>query len=279
MTVRRSLDLHRRVDAIASTRFGLVTREQLVPLLGQSGGNRWTDAGRLVRVHRGVYRLAGVPVTDDQRLLAAVLAAEPGALASHRSAAWLWAILRSHAYPIEPEITVPNPLVTVLHLGAVVGQETLEDAVDLGLQKRLFTVAGLRAVHGRFGRCGRNGAGALWRLIDDRALGGQRPEGLLEPRMSRLLRSHGLPKAAFQYWVTVGGKRYRIDFAYPDQMIAIEVDGEEGHVSKRERQRQVTRQNDLVGAGWTVLRFTWDDVVLRPDVVARRIRQALTRPA
>jgi very-short-patch-repair endonuclease len=305
---------HAAVNALldsAGDRYGLVLREQLLPLLGHDGIKRWLRSGRLIAVHRAVYRLVGVPVTDEQRLLAAVLAAGDGALASHRSAAWLWRILPTYLLPIEPEITVPsprrprlarvivhrsldlhserpstrrmipvtNPLVTVMHLGAVVGDEALEDAIDLGLHQRLFTIAGLRALHARFGRSGRNGAGALWRVLDERALGDRPPAGLLEPRMARLLKAHGLPPAVFQHPVKLGGRRYRIDFAYPDQRIAIEVDGEEGHASKRQRQHDLTRQNDLVEAGWTVLRFTWDDVVLRPHVVARRIRWALAQPA
>jgi very-short-patch-repair endonuclease len=264
----------------------------------------------LVAVQRGVYRSSGSPETDEQRLLAAVLAAGDEALASHRSAAWLWEVLPAHALPIEPEITVPsprrpqlrgvivhrsldlhserssrrrsipvtNPLVTMLHLGAVVGQETLEDAIDLGLEKRLFTVRGLEAVHARFGRPGRNGAGALWRLLENRALESQRPDSLLEPRMARLLRTHGLPPADFQYPVTVDGRRYRIDFAYPDRMIAIEIDGL-GHEARRTRQQHYDRQNDLAAAGWTVLRFTWTDVTRRPRTVADRIRRALAAAA
>ncbi|MGH9117825.1 MAG: DUF559 domain-containing protein [Acidimicrobiales bacterium] len=298
------------VDRIGGGQFGLVTGFQLVPIVGPVGIKRWLASGLIIAVHRGVYRLRGVPVTDEQRLLAAVLAAGVPALASHRSAAWLWSILPTHAFPIEPEITVPaprrprlravivhrsldlyserpsirqsipvtNPLVTMVHLGAVVGQETLEDALDLGLEKRLFTVAGVQAVHARYGRPGRNGAGALWRMLDDRALGAQRAEGLLEPRMARLLRAYKLPAAAFQHEVSIGGRRYRIDFAYPDRRIAIEVDGYGSHGSRRQRQRDLDRQNDLVAAGWTVLRFTWADILRRPEAVAHRIERVLRQP-
>ena len=43
--------------------------------------------GRWVRVTPGVYRLAGVPVTWNQRALSACLAAGDKAIISHRSAA------------------------------------------------------------------------------------------------------------------------------------------------------------------------------------------------
>ena len=41
--------------------------------------------------------------------------------------------------------------------------------------------------------------------------------------------------------------------------------------------RDARRQNALVAAGWTVLRFTWHDVVNDPTNVARTIREMLTR--
>jgi very-short-patch-repair endonuclease len=297
----------KELDHLGRSQYGLSTRDQLLPMLGADRLQRLLAAERLEVVHPTVYRHAGAPVTPEQRLLAAVLAVGPEGLASHRSAAWLWRLLPDRALPIEPEITVPHPrmprlrgvivhrsldlhaerasftrgipvthpLLTVLHLGVVVGQEVLEDAVDLGLQRRMFTIAGLEALHGRFGRRGRNGAGVLRRLLDERALGADRPDGLLEPRMARLLRDRGLPQARFQYEVAVGGRRYFIDFAYPDVKLAIEVDGYATRSSPRALQRHLDRQNDLVEAGWTVLRFTWSDVVRRPAMVARRIQRML----
>lgn len=71
--------------------------------------------------------------------------------------------------------------------------------------------------------------------------------------------------------------RFRIDFAYPELLIAIEVDGYGPHASRAAFQRDRSRQNDLVALGWTVLRFTWADVVKRPDHVARVLRQAFAR--
>ena len=63
--------------------------------------------GELVRLDRGVFRLAGTASSDLQVLLAAVLAAGEGAVASHRAAAWLWGAgaVRS----LTAELTVANP--------------------------------------------------------------------------------------------------------------------------------------------------------------------------
>jgi very-short-patch-repair endonuclease len=98
------------------------------------------------------------------------------------------------------------------------------------------------------------------------------PDGQLEPRMQRLLRRHGLPAAEFQYEAL---PRTRVDFAYPGRRLAIEVDGYGPHAGPAAFQRDRTRQNRLVAAGWTVLRYTWIDVVRRPRYLAGQVRGML----
>lgn len=141
-----------------------------------------------------------------------------------------------------------------------------------------MTVPGLEMAYAELGR-GRAGAAVLRAVLDDRALGATRPDGLLEPHMARLLRDENLPPAHFQYGVRAGDGRFlaRIDFAYPDRLLAIEVDGHEAHATPAALQRDLERQNALVALGWTVLRFTWSDVVRRPRRVAGDVRRMLDR--
>ena len=62
--------------------------------------------------------------------------------------------------------------------------------------------------------------------------------------------------------------------AFPRQLVAIEIDGRSAHgVARFEADRW--RQNDLVLAEWTVLRFTWSLLVDDPEEVIRLIRVAL----
>jgi very-short-patch-repair endonuclease len=79
----------------------------------------------------------------------------------------------------------------------------------------------------------------------------------------------------------VGGTPYRLDYAWPDRLLAVEVDGYGPHSSREAFQSDRARQNALVLAGWTVLRFTWADVRDRPAAVAAVLRRALgaSRPA
>jgi very-short-patch-repair endonuclease len=64
-----------------------------------------------------------------------------------------------------------------------------------------------------------------------------------------------------------------VDIAFPRLRIAIEVDGWAFHHSQDRFQRDRTRQNHLVTLGWTVLRFTWSDLVDRPGYVIAAIRR------
>lgn len=69
----------RELFELSRGQHGLVTCDQVVRLLSLRQLEHRLEVGLLEPVHRGVYRLAGSPVSWHQRLRAAVLAAEPGA--------------------------------------------------------------------------------------------------------------------------------------------------------------------------------------------------------
>ena len=79
----------------------------------------------------------------------------------------------------------------------------------------------------------------------------------------------GLPRPVLQHPVELGGRRYRIDLAYPEQRVAIELDGSV-HLRRDVWEADHERQKALVLAGWTVLRFTWREDDRRPRAWWRR---------
>jgi len=96
--------------------------------------------------------------------------------------------------------------------------------------------------------------------------------------MARIFDRYGLPRARFQYEVYEDDVFIaRPDFAYPELLIAIEVDGWDIHGTPEAMRLDFERQNDLEELGWTVLRFTWYDVTRRPKYVAARIAKVLRR--
>ena len=64
------------------------------------------------------------------------------------------------------------------------------------------------------------------------------------------------------------------DLAWPSRRILVEADGVEPHERPQALLRDRRRQNDLVRAGYTVLRFTWADT-WRRGYIAATIRHAL----
>jgi very-short-patch-repair endonuclease len=254
------------------------------------------DMGRIERVQPGVYAVAGAPRSREQRLMAACLAAGSGAAVSHRAAAHEWGLgafadvieivtprsnwprlrgvrvhrshdLRPNHVTVRRGLPVTKPLRTLIDLGQS-APLAVPDALERGLADRLFSLRAADAALDEFSMRGRTGVGIFRRAVDDRALGEGIPDGLLEPRMARLMRAHGLPVAAFQHWVAPD---IRVDFAYPDLKIVIEVDGYALRRTATAFESDLARQNVLVTLGWTVLRFSWWQVVKEPERVARTI--------
>src|SRR5438874_11946718 len=81
-----------QLDEVASGQWSLVTRAQLIAAgLSEREIITLLRSGLLRTVRRRVYALVGAPRSWQQTALAAVLAAGEGAVASHATAARLWA--------------------------------------------------------------------------------------------------------------------------------------------------------------------------------------------
>jgi hypothetical protein len=95
-----------RVAWIARGQHGRVTRTQLIAAgLDADRMKRWIAAGRLRRVHRGVYAVGHEAPSVHADYMAAVLASGGGAVLSHGSAAHLLRLIAGS--PPRPEVTIP----------------------------------------------------------------------------------------------------------------------------------------------------------------------------
>jgi very-short-patch-repair endonuclease len=261
--------------------------------------------GRIISLQPGVYVSAGTPVDRMLEIRAALLAAGPGAVLSHRTAAWLHGVLRDEPTVIDITVThdrrprlrgvqihrslrlpdshrrhidglwVTSVDRTLADLGAVVRPGLVGGAVEAAVVARLTTVPRLFEFVDEHARRGRKGIGALRLSLEDWMLSERPPDSKLEIAFGRVVRRASIPKPEYQYWVGERPSRYRVDAAWPDVKLAVEVDGFESHGTRSAFQRDLDRQNVLVLRGWTVLRFTWNDVVRRPAHVARQLAAAL----
>ena len=98
-----------------------------------------------------------------------------------------------------------------------------------------------------------------------------------ERRLARILRRGNVTGWACdqQLWDELG-LIGRADVLFTQARLVIEVDGF-AHHGRDQFQRDRTRQNRLVAAGYTVLRFTWSDLTDHPDAVLTQIRLVLRR--
>lgn len=114
-----------------------------------------------------------------------------------------------------------------------------------------------------------------------------RPESVAEHRFVYWCDRMGLPAPAPQFEVAAGGHRFRLDFAWPDMGVWVEVDGRakyEAWLAPGESATDVVlrekRREDLVRetTGWICIRITWADLA-DPIRLERRLRRALQRRA
>lgn len=66
------------------------------------------------------------------------------------------------------------------------------------------------------------------------------------------------PDINIQPQYTIGNRR--VDFAHPETMTAIEIDGHEFHSKRKDRTRDYQRQRQIEDQGWFFVRFTGSEV-------------------
>lgn len=156
--------------------------------------------------------------------------------------------------------------VTVLDAAVELGQDGTQ-FLDRALQRRV-RFDNLSRAHTR--TLGRRGSAAAGRLLVGAA---DRAASAAERLAIALLRKANV--SGWRQHYMVGG--YELDLAFPERQVAIEVDGWAYHHDATTFQADRRRQNAVVLAGWTILRFTWHDLNQRPADVVAEIRAALDR--
>jgi hypothetical protein len=148
---------------------------------------------------------------------------------------------------------------TLFDLGALISATRLRRIVLDALNDRQVTEQQLHDEL-RLARRGRPGSAAFRRALDGLQLAVPLTESWLEDRAVELITSAGFDSPERQVNVTKDGVFLgRLDLAYPEVGIGIEVDGYEFHSTALDFVRDRQRQNDLIACGWQILRFTYED--------------------
>jgi len=157
---------------------------------------------------------------------------------------------------------------TILDLArARASRPRLEAAIDSAVRLGLTSPVALRD------RLAERRGPGMWgvRLLDDLLVesGGH---SMLERRFLGLCRRAGLPRPATQVIHRRDGATFaRVDFLFEPYGVVVEVSGQLGHSSPRDRARDAQRRNELQDVGRKVYEYTWDDVTTRPAFVERSL--------
>ncbi|MDQ1517712.1 MAG: hypothetical protein QOE80_3542 [Actinomycetota bacterium] len=288
---------------LAGKQRSLVTRRQLLKLgCPLALIEAWLDAGILFRVHRGVYALAGARVDFDFKVLAGVLAAGEGAVASHRTAGALFGLRRLTCGAVE--VTVPGrrapkgkgllahrsdrlpvgdrttigaipvttPARTLVDLAAVLDPPRLGGVLDDVLVRRLASLGAVERLLDRFAGERRPGLPALAETVAERRRGKKPSETGLEDELLEVFRVFRLPEPVRQFVLPLpGGGTARFDAAYPDLLLGFEADGDAYHKGLLDRMRDEARDERCCLIGWTVRRYCTEDIRDRPAGIADEV--------
>jgi very-short-patch-repair endonuclease/predicted transcriptional regulator of viral defense system len=298
MVRQERIPLNVALAELAGGQWGVVSLAQLQALgIGARAVQRRAQAGRLRRVHRGVYAVGGAVLPREGRWLAAVLACGEGAVLSHLSAAVHWNLLQYDAP--QPEVTAPAsrhrvpgirlhrsrsldaqdtrthqgiPTTTVhltlLDIAAQVPEHHLERALAQAEKLQLYHH---RAVQDVIARC--NGHRGTKRLANAIAADPQWLRSELEIRMRKLARKHGLPQPLCNQTLDAHDhKPYEVDCYFPTQRLVVETDGWDSHRTRQAFESDRAKDAALTAAGYTVVRFTWRALRDHPQTVADRLK-------
>jgi very-short-patch-repair endonuclease len=251
--------------------------------------------GAIERIARGRYALPEAP--PAQRAAAAM-----GGLVSHRAAADHWLMERLTTEQIA-EVVVPrgsrprprkgvvlhyadvpaqddhdgvtSPLRTVLDCAALLPFAEALAIADSALRRGL--VDGDQLVAAASERAGR---GRQKMLTVAQAADGAAANPF-ESGLRAIVLDAGLTDFQPQLPVRTPGLLARVDLGDPVRRIALEADSYTFHGTRQALVRDCDRYDELVRAGWLVLRFTWEHVMFEPDWVASVITDtcALRNPA
>jgi very-short-patch-repair endonuclease len=274
----------------------VVSRAQLLQIgLSPRAIQRRLERGALHLLYLGVYAVGHRLVSKRGRWMAAVLAAGPPAVLSHRSAAALWDLgadparwvevtapggcrrpgIKGHIRILAPDevtsrdaIPVTTAARTLLDLASVLDEHQLERAVERAEALRLADHTPLDALVTRnFGRPGTPALrGALRRGIEPALTRSE-----LEARFLTFLDAHRLPRPDVNELV----EGFEVDCVWPAAKLIVELDSRTWHATAAAFERDRERDRALQVKGWRVIRITWRQLRDDSDAIARDLRDVM----
>jgi very-short-patch-repair endonuclease len=265
-----------KIAEVAARQHGVVTHRQILETgLSRSGVGKRLKAGRLHRLHRGVYAVGHPGVSREARWMAAVLASGEGAVLSHMSAAALWRLLRPENGPVDVSTAARSGRTQRagirLHRCPSLrgGSTTRRFGIPVTTPARTIEDLEGEALPHLVRRATRQAELAKYRLGPRTK--GDRTRSDLERDFLTLCRRHGIP--APEVNVKVG--RWTVDFLWRERGIAVETDFYDYHRGRVAFRDDRARELDLRRHGLAVHRFSEVQINDEPEEVVADLRDAL----
>jgi very-short-patch-repair endonuclease len=288
----------------AAGQHDVVSLEQLLRL-GLSDDAVWkaVAAGRLHRVHRGVYAVGRAELTAKGRWMAAVLASGDGALLSHASGAALRGLRPTAAARIDVTVPRPSPISrpgirvhrhpdlapadvaevdgipttsvsrTLLDLATFLYEPQLERACEQAAVLDLFDMREMGKLLTR--SHGRRGVARLRNVLAAGDLGSDVPASGLETLYRDLCAQAGLPKPEINRYILLGDEYHKVDFLWREQRVVIETDGCRYHSTGWQRARDHDRDALLTQRGYRHARIAEGTIADDPGQAVATARSLL----
>ena len=294
--------LERQIAQIAGRQDNLITWEQLVRIgVGRRSVARRVENGRWQRIHKAVYLIGPAPPTLSARARAAAFTCGDGAAVSHRTAAVIWRLVPNSPEPelhvtvagrnpgvkpgihihrvaelVPEEVTTNNgfPLTTaartICDLAATDPLRDLESGLAEARIHRLATDRQINAVIQRAPT--RPGAPIIRKLLEAEDDTGY-TRSKAERRLRDLIHAADLERPLFNEPLL----GYVVDALWPKQRLIVEVDGYTYHSHRAAFERDRRRDQQLIAAGYRVIRVTWIQLRDRPIETITAIVKALAQ--
>ena len=274
--VAKSADL--LLARVAARQHGVITSAQLAGIgIDVNAIGHRVRSGRLHRVHRGVYAVGHDKLSNEGRWMAAVLAYGGDTVLSHRSAAELWRLLHPRAGAVD--VTVPGrsgrngrPGIR-LHRSTTLTQQQCTRRANIPVTTPARTLADLRGCASPTSSAApaaRRSFSATERICRRRR------------RSSAAATSSSAASCAFAGATTCPAQKStrrcsatRPTSSWRDAKLVVETDGWDGHSGRESFEYDRRRDAVLAAAGYEVLRFTWRQVLDRPQEVVAVLRARL----
>ena len=243
----------RFVAQIAANQHGVIRVDQLVEAgLSPATITRRVQSGQLHRLYKGVYAVGHTNLSDKGRILAAVFACGPGAVASHESAAYLWSF--SSRCPPFVDVTVPGDAGRAKRKGIVLHRSKTLRPEDVTLRHAIPVT-----------KPDRTRRDLRWDRRPTRSD--------LERLFLRVCRKHDVPLPETN--VKLGP--YIVDALWRTERLVVEIDSYAYHSDRPRFTADRARDRYLAERGYQVARISDDELADDPAAAAHSLHALIRR--